>query len=829
MLRASDEAHILNDKFFVMEFRFSTGSSFAGYTLDAPLGAGCAGETYRARRAGAHVNVALKIAWPHLAAGPGFAFAMQRQIRILQKIRGARLAIIMDTGISKGLPFIASEFITGPGGIPLSLRDVQAEVLGKDRQLDEDIVFKIGKSLADKLGAIHAFRDAKECPDGIALGDLRPTNVLFDADKRIHLCDAGFGVLALGVARAADCAAPAVETCGISPEVLAGGKPTVRSDVYSFGALLYELLTGQKYSADAKPCAEIRKSIRPGWAAVLSRCLAKNPDERFADTASLKTFIENVEQTPRPTIAISEDRVVPAVAATQEKQAVPAPVATPVIPQSLTADLPKTTSVPKESAVAWKSPPAVRSAKLKTGGPKLPPPKSPPPKIAPVKTDLKPPVAKAAETGIVAAPVTATPAGPPVAAKRKYILPMITSGILIVAIIVLLVIAHFSRKDKGRTAAQFPAPTAAAAPAQRVAPVQTITPQAQPQGLSPVADADSAAQSAAAAAAKPTPPESQTAPQPVAPQAAAKSTVAAAAPAEEKPWKVADLGITMKWIPPGKALVGSEAEERTAAGKFMPTKEEHVLTYEDVKEENIAAGFWLGETEVTIGQWKQFIAANKGYKTAVEKKGGALSIKADGSLAVTPGTNWRLPIPGESPADDHPVTCVSPADAEAFCAWLTKREREAGLLSEVFAFRLPTELEWDYACRGGATSRTAFWWGADPAGGEGRLNAAGSEFAEKFSATKPYSFAWNDSFVHASPVGSFGEKGRNGFGLSDMLGNVWECVTKPFVSKYTYAWRGGSFADGPGIVRCASARHRYTESPSCTAGFRLCFARTNAQ
>ena len=74
--------------------------------------------------------------------------------------------------------------------------------------------------------------------------------------------------------------------------------------------------------------------------------------------------------------------------------------------------------------------------------------------------------------------------------------------------------------------------------------------------------------------------------------------------------------------------------------------------------------------------------------------------------------------------------------------------------------------------------------------------------------------------ARAAPVDSFGEKGRNAYGLADLLGNVWECVTKP--QSVQYASHGGSFADGPGNCRTASTRHRYTENLSATAGFRLC-------
>jgi formylglycine-generating enzyme required for sulfatase activity len=130
-------------------------------------------------------------------------------------------------------------------------------------------------------------------------------------------------------------------------------------------------------------------------------------------------------------------------------------------------------------------------------------------------------------------------------------------------------------------------------------------------------------------------------------------------------------------------------------------------------------------------------------------------------------------------------------------------------------------VEWEYACRGSATSRTKFWWGSDEETGRGRINGAGAEYSAKFPETQKYNFVWNDNHLYTSPVGAFGVKGRNAFGLSDMLGNVWECATLGPADKHEFTWRGGSFAEGSTIIRCASTRHRYTDKPAANAGFRV--------
>jgi formylglycine-generating enzyme required for sulfatase activity len=113
-----------------------------------------------------------------------------------------------------------------------------------------------------------------------------------------------------------------------------------------------------------------------------------------------------------------------------------------------------------------------------------------------------------------------------------------------------------------------------------------------------------------------------------------------------------------------------------------------------------AKPFWLGATEVTVGQFKQFVAAT-GYVTAAEKNGRMWNWVGPGSVYEQPaGANWRKP--GRLTQDDrHPVVGVNWDDAIAFCRWLTERERAAGRLRPGHVYTLPTEAQWEYACRVG--------------------------------------------------------------------------------------------------------------------------------
>jgi len=123
----------------------------------------------------------------------------------------------------------------------------------------------------------------------------------------------------------------------------------------------------------------------------------------------------------------------------------------------------------------------------------------------------------------------------------------------------------------------------------------------------------------------------------------------------------------------------------------------------------------------------------------------------------TPGASWRQPWgPGSSVADraEHPVVQIAYPDAGAYAQWAGRR--------------LPTEAEWEYAARGGSTA--TYSWGDDVRPG-GRL------MANTWQGSFPYRNDGAAGWVGTSPVGTFPE---NGYGLVDMIGNVWEWTTTEF-------------------------------------------------
>jgi formylglycine-generating enzyme required for sulfatase activity len=220
--------------------------------------------------------------------------------------------------------------------------------------------------------------------------------------------------------------------------------------------------------------------------------------------------------------------------------------------------------------------------------------------------------------------------------------------------------------------------------------------------------------------------------------------------------------------------------------------------------------FYLGVHEVTVGQFRQFVAGTH-YQTEAEKnsRGGAGYVAAEGKIALRPEFNWQNP--GFPQSSEHPVLNVSWNDAAAFCDWLTRKEGQT--------YRLPTEAEWEYACRAGTTTR--YYSGDDPESLAGVGNVADAAAKTKFSDWK-WTIAASDGSPFTAPVGRYGP---NAFGLYDMHGSVWEWCSDWYAKDYyaaspaddprgpaqgtLHVLRGGSWLAKPSSAR-ASSRFHYT-------------------
>lgn len=325
--------------------------------------------------------------------------------------------------------------------------------------------------------------------------------------------------------------------------------------------------------------------------------------------------------------------------------------------------------------------------------------------------------------------------------------------------------------------------------------------------------------------------------------------------------KSVDLGkgsvIELVYIPPGEFLMGSTAEEKAwatgAEGGAQPGTTRESFEGEP-RPMHVREGFWMGRTEVTVGQFRRFAEAT-GFVTNAEKPGGMTQAFNHNWVPVSDGwkppyawmptdnKSWRDPNHGIPQRGDHPVVCTSYNDMRAFCEWLTKVERKKHALPKDMEIRLPTEAEWAYACRGGRKDSSYFWWGNALADGKGRLNISANDDLPGATYPWPRTRApWSDGFPMVSPVDHYGERGRNGFGLADMCGGVWEFVLDHFDPKGGHeevhykdaqrrsvsrpVCRGGNYFDVPGNARCAVRLGiqsvTYSDSRD---GFRICLGR----
>ena len=139
---------------------------------------------------------------------------------------------------------------------------------------------------------------------------------------------------------------------------------------------------------------------------------------------------------------------------------------------------------------------------------------------------------------------------------------------------------------------------------------------------------------------------------------------------------------------------------------------------------------------------------------------------------------------GFDQTDDHPVVCVSWNDAAEFCKWLSHKEGKL--------YRLPTEAEWEYACRAGTTTRYAC--GDDPESWPKRPTWPTPRSRTEAPKLVP-TIAASDGYLFTAPVGRFRP---NAFGLYDMHGNAWEWCADWYADDY-YSWTEATDPLGPGV------------------------------
>ena len=318
---------------------------------------------------------------------------------------------------------------------------------------------------------------------------------------------------------------------------------------------------------------------------------------------------------------------------------------------------------------------------------------------------------------------------------------------------------------------------------------------------------------------------------------------ASALPLQAQPTLRDGLGVDFVRIPAGEFRMGSNESVAALALAFpnLPAEKQaerlaELIDEAPVHRVRITRPFWLGRTEVTVGQFRRFLLASGhlpesvadgtgGYGFDARRAGapaGAPEARGDAFAGRDPRWSWA--DPGFAQGDDHPVVNVTFNDALAMARWLSR--------SEGRVYRLPTEAEWEYACRAGQSTR---FQGGDEARS---LQGAAKLFEQTSAADWPRWSAqaqpWRDGWRFTAPVASFA---ANAFGLHDMHGNVWEWVADRYDENY-YARsplddpqgpdeghlrvrRGGSWHSWPIYARCSYRNWNSEQTRYTLVGFRL--------
>jgi formylglycine-generating enzyme required for sulfatase activity len=265
---------------------------------------------------------------------------------------------------------------------------------------------------------------------------------------------------------------------------------------------------------------------------------------------------------------------------------------------------------------------------------------------------------------------------------------------------------------------------------------------------------------------------------------------------ENVPRFMAALGMRMAKIPAGTFTMGSNFENDPGnpyKGK-VSFKDEQPVHRVTVSE------FEMSATEVTVGQFRRFVSET-GYCTEAEQGDGAL-VYLDGKWVKKSDASWKNPY--QELREDLPAGCVSWNDAVRFCEWLSRKTGRE--------FRLPTEAEWEYACRAG--SKTAYY------AGERESDLFGAGWYRANSSWKMH------------PVAG---KRPNAWGLYDMHGNLWEWCGD-WLGEYSSGsqsdpkgpqagakkvFRGGSWYTNTNYCRSAAHYGYPPESRDTSIGFRV--------
>ena len=277
---------------------FMPGQQLDRFEIVEIIGRGGMGEVYRAHDRRLHRDIAIKVLRSLRLADAGQRRRFLREAQAASALSHPNIVTIYDVGEADGLPFIAMEYVAGK---------TVAEFIGPGGLAVKQVV-NIAVQIASALEKAHV--------PGIIHRDLKPGNVMVTADGVVKVLD--FGIAKLAASQAEERTGGSATSVGVivgtpdymSPEQAEGRPLDGRSDMFSFGTLLYEMLTGRRpyqgggvstlVSIITKEPAEMAATVPRALRQVVARCLRKNRDERYSDMGEVKVALQGIRSQLKP-------------------------------------------------------------------------------------------------------------------------------------------------------------------------------------------------------------------------------------------------------------------------------------------------------------------------------------------------------------------------------------------------------------------------------------------------------------------------------------------------------------------------------------------------
>ncbi len=303
----------------------TSGTKLGPYEIQSPLGAGGMGEVYRAKDTRLDRTVAIKILPTHLSASPEFKQRFEREARTVSSLNHPHICHLYDVGSQDGTEFLVMEFLDG---------ETLADRLRRGA-LPFPELLKIGMEVAEALEIAHRA--------GIVHRDLKPGNIMltksgtklmdFGLAKPASLGAAGSGSAPLlSAARTMSGPTPVspLTTAGsivgtiqyMSPEQIEGKEADARSDIFAFGAVLYEMAMGKRafegksqisvasaiLEKDPEPISAAKPLTPPAFDYLVASCLAKDREDRFQSAHDVRLQLKAISQCAPPAAAVAPAR-----------------------------------------------------------------------------------------------------------------------------------------------------------------------------------------------------------------------------------------------------------------------------------------------------------------------------------------------------------------------------------------------------------------------------------------------------------------------------------------------------------------------------------------